>query len=50
VDNVYQSSDEVRDSWNRVGDESSWLPTLLEAVDEEGVECGVVLTQPPQET
>jgi hypothetical protein len=30
---------------NVVGDESSRLPTLPEAVDEQHVECGVVLTQ-----
>jgi hypothetical protein len=30
---------------NDVGDESSQLPTLSEAVDEQGVECGVVLMQ-----
>jgi hypothetical protein len=33
-----------------VGDESSRSPTLPEAVDEQGVECGVVLTQLLQET
>jgi hypothetical protein len=37
-------------SHNDVGDESSRLPTLPEAVDEQHVECGVVLTQPSQET
>jgi hypothetical protein len=31
---------------NNVGDESPQLPTLFEAVDEQHVECGVVLTQP----
>jgi hypothetical protein len=31
---------------NNVGDESPWLPTLPEAVDEQHVECGVVLMQP----
>jgi hypothetical protein len=35
---------------NDIGDESSRLPTLPEAVDEQHVECGVLLTQPPQET
>jgi hypothetical protein len=35
---------------NVVGDESSRLPTLPEAVDEQHVECGVVLTQLSQET
>jgi hypothetical protein len=35
---------------NNVGDESSRSPTLPEAVDEQHVECGIVLTQPSQET
>jgi hypothetical protein len=35
---------------NDVGDESSRSPTLPEVVDEQHVECGVVLTQPSQET
>jgi hypothetical protein len=35
---------------NDVGDESSQSPTLPEAVDEQHVECGVMLTQPSQET
>jgi hypothetical protein len=35
---------------NDVGDESSRSLTLPEAVDEQHVECGVVLTQPSQET
>jgi hypothetical protein len=35
---------------NDVGDESSRSPTFPEAVDEQHVECGVVLTQPSQET
>jgi hypothetical protein len=35
---------------NDVGDESSRSLTLPEAVDEQGVECGVVLTQLLQET
>jgi hypothetical protein len=35
---------------NDVGDKSSRSPTLPEAVDEQHVECGVVLTQPSQET
>jgi hypothetical protein len=35
---------------NDVGDESSWSPTLPEAVDEQHVECGIVLNQPLQET
>jgi hypothetical protein len=30
---------------NDVGDESSRLPTLPEAVNEKHVECGIVLTQ-----
>jgi hypothetical protein len=37
-------------SRNDVGDESSRWSTLPEAVDEQGVKCGVVLTQPSQET
>jgi hypothetical protein len=35
---------------NGVGDESSWSLTLPEAVDEHHIECGIVLTQPSQET
>jgi hypothetical protein len=35
---------------NDVGDESSRLPTLPKAIDEQHVECGIVLTQPLQET
>jgi hypothetical protein len=35
---------------NDVGDVSSRSPTLSKAVDEQDVECGVVLTQPSQET
>jgi hypothetical protein len=35
---------------NDVGDESSRSPTLLEAVDEQYVECGILLTQSSQET
>jgi hypothetical protein len=35
---------------NNIGDESSRSPTLPEAVDEQHAECGVVLTQPSQET
>jgi hypothetical protein len=35
---------------NDVCDESSWSLTLSEAVDEQHIECGVVLTQPSQET
>jgi hypothetical protein len=35
---------------NNVGDESSRSPTLLEAVDEQHVQCDVVLTQPSQQT
>jgi hypothetical protein len=35
---------------NDVGDESSRPPILPEAVDEQHVECGVLLTQPSQET
>jgi hypothetical protein len=37
-------------AWNDVGDESSWSLTLPEAVDEQHVECGILLTQPSQET
>jgi hypothetical protein len=37
-------------AWNDVGDESSRSLTLPEAVDEQHIECGVVLTQPSQET
>jgi hypothetical protein len=33
-----------------VGDESSRLPTLPEAVDKQHVECGIMLTQLSQET
>jgi hypothetical protein len=35
---------------NDVGEESSRLPTLPEAVDEQDVECGIVLTKLLQET
>jgi hypothetical protein len=35
---------------NDVSDESSRSPTLPKAVDEQHVECGVVLTQSSQET
>jgi hypothetical protein len=35
---------------NDVGDKSPLLSTLPEAVDEQHIECGVVLTQSPQET
>jgi hypothetical protein len=35
---------------NDVGDESSRSSTLPEAIDEQHIECGVVLTQPSQET
>jgi hypothetical protein len=35
---------------NNVGDENSRSPTLPEAVDEQHIECGIVLTQPLQET
>jgi hypothetical protein len=35
---------------NDIGDESSRSPTLPEAVDEQHVECGIVLTQSSQET
>jgi hypothetical protein len=35
---------------NDVGDKSSRSPTLPEAVDEQHVECGIMLTQPSQET
>jgi hypothetical protein len=37
-------------SQNDVDDESSRSPTLPKAVDEQHVKCGVVLTQPSQET
>jgi hypothetical protein len=37
-------------AWNDIGDESSRSLTLPEAVDEQHIECGVVLTQPSQET
>jgi hypothetical protein len=37
-------------AWNNVGDESSRSPTLPEAVDEQHVKCGIVHTQPLQET
>jgi hypothetical protein len=37
-------------AWNNVGDESSWSSTLPEMVNEQQVECGVVLTQPSQKT
>jgi hypothetical protein len=30
---------------NDVGDESSWSLTLPEAVDEQHIECGIILTQ-----
>jgi hypothetical protein len=33
-----------------VGDESSRSPTLSKAVDEQGVECDIVLMQPSQES
>jgi hypothetical protein len=33
-----------------IDDESSRLPTLSDAVDEQHVECDVVLMQPSQET
>jgi hypothetical protein len=35
---------------NDVGDESSRSPTLSEAVDKQHIKCGVVLTQPSQQT
>jgi hypothetical protein len=35
---------------NDVSNESSRSPTLPEAVDEHHVECGILLTQPSQET
>jgi hypothetical protein len=35
---------------NDVGNESSQSPTLPKAVDEQHVECGILLTQPSQET
>jgi hypothetical protein len=35
---------------NDVDNESAWSSILPEAVDEQHVECGVVLTQPSQET
>jgi hypothetical protein len=37
-------------AWNDVGDGSSRSPTLPEAIDDEHVECGIVLTQLTQET
>jgi hypothetical protein len=37
-------------AWNDVGDGSSRSPTLLKAIDDEHVECGIVLTQLLQET
>jgi hypothetical protein len=37
-------------AWNDVGDQSSQPPILTEAVDEQHIEYGVVLTQPSQET
>jgi hypothetical protein len=49
--------DEVSDLWDRVSckkdcpkryDKSSRSPTLSEAVDEQHVECGIVLTQSSQ--
>jgi hypothetical protein len=36
--------------WNDIGDESSQSPTLPETVDEQHVECDIVITQPSQET
>jgi hypothetical protein len=35
---------------NNGGDESSWSPTFPEVVDEQHVKCGIMLTQPLQET
>jgi hypothetical protein len=35
-------------TWIDVGDESSRSLTLPEAIDEQHVECGVMLTQPSQ--
>jgi hypothetical protein len=35
---------------NNVGDKSSQSPILPEVVDKQHVECGIVLTQPSQET
>jgi hypothetical protein len=35
---------------NNVGDKSSRLLTLMEVVDEQGIECGDVLTQLSQES
>jgi hypothetical protein len=37
-------------AWNEVSDESSRSPTLPEVVYEQHVECGIVLTQPSQES
>jgi hypothetical protein len=37
-------------TWNDVANESSWSLTFPKAVDEQHIECGVVLTQPSQET
>jgi hypothetical protein len=60
VDNLCRCRDEVRDPWDRVGckngclndvgDESSWSLTFPEAVDEQHIKCGIMLTQPSQET
>jgi hypothetical protein len=40
----------IKVAWNNIADESSRSSTLLEAVDEHHVECGVVFTQSSQET
>jgi hypothetical protein len=51
VDSVCRGRDDVRDLWDRIryknGSES---PTLPEAVDEQDVICGIVLTKSSQET
>jgi hypothetical protein len=36
--------------WKDVGDESSPPSTLMKAVDEQDIECGVVLKQPSQKS
>jgi hypothetical protein len=35
---------------NDVGDENSQSLTLLEAIDEQGIECVIVFTQPSQKS
>jgi hypothetical protein len=57
VNSLCRYHDEVSDLWDRVSckkdcpkryDKSSRSPTLSEAVDEQHVECGIVLTQSSQ--